>query len=129
MQRWFNRLAEQRALKPERKHARRERDAAHFAAINLDGIGPKQSRNLWQWLGLTRYEVPLDSRVVGWINRNLSIQVDAEKLSDDRYYERVVDYLQDACDRAGVLPCVFDAAAFDNTNTLAECRCDGEKSS
>lgn len=28
------------------------------------GIGPKQSRNFIQWVGLSRYEVPLDSRVL-----------------------------------------------------------------
>jgi len=118
MERWFQRLAEQRSLAPKREHSRRERDAARLAAINLEGIGPKQSRNLWQWLGLTRYEIPLDSRVVGWINRNLSTQVDESKLWDDKYYELILDYVQDVCAKAGVLPCIFDAAAFDNENVL-----------
>jgi hypothetical protein len=122
MERWFQRLAEQRSLAPKRDHCRRERDAAQFAAINLEGVGPKQSRNLWQWLGLTRYEIPLDSRVVGWINRNLSTQVDESKLWDDKYYELILDYVQDVCAKAGVLPCIFDAAAFDNENVLnGEC--------
>lgn len=118
MERWFQRLAEQRSVAPKREHSRRERDATHFAAINLEGIGPKQSRNLWQWLGLTRYEIPLDSRVVGWINRNLSIHVEESKLSDDEYYELILDYVQDVCAKAGVLPCILDAAAFDNENAL-----------
>ncbi len=118
MERWFQRLVEQRSLAPKRDHSRRERDAAHFAAINLEGVGPKQSRNLWQWLGLTRYEIPLDSRVVGWINRNLSISVDETKLGDDKYYESILDYVQDVCAKADVLPCIFDAAAFDNENAL-----------
>ena len=122
MQRWFQRLAGQRALIPQRAHSRLEREAAHFAAINLEGIGPKQSRNLWQWLGLTRYEIPIDSRVADWINANLSIQVNTEKLGDNRYYEGILDYLQDICDKAGVFPCVFDAAAFDNDNTMSACR-------
>jgi len=118
MERWFQRLAEQRSLVPKCEHSRRERDAAHFAAINLEGIGPKQSRNLWQWLGLTRYEIPLDSRVVDWINGNLSIHIDDSNLGDDKYYELVLDYVQDICAKAGVLPCIFDAAAFDNENAL-----------
>ena len=87
----------------------------------MKGFGPKQSRNLWQWLGLTRYETPLDSRVVKWINRNLSIQVDKDNLIDDAYYDAVMDYIQDVCGRAGVLPCLWDAAAFDNNNTNSEC--------
>ena len=29
----------------------------------LAGFGPKQARNLLQGLGLTRYEIPIDSRI------------------------------------------------------------------
>lgn len=122
MERWFQRLAAQRALSPQRTHARLEREAAHFAAINLEGIGPKQSRNLWQWLGMTRYEIPIDSRVADWINNNLSIEVNTEKLSDERYYVSILGYLQDICEMAGVFPCIFDASAFDNDNTMSVCR-------
>jgi hypothetical protein len=117
VQRWFERLAEQRAVAPQFGHCKLEREAARYAAVNLEGFGPKQSRNLWQWLGLTRYETPLDSRVAKWINRNLSIHVDTALLGDDHYYDAVMNYLQDVCARAGVLPCLFDAAAFDNSNT------------
>lgn len=49
----------------------------------------------------------------------MSIQVDSDKLVYDRYYENLLDYLQDVCEKAGVLPCVFDAAAFDNDNAMA----------
>ena len=34
----------------------------------LAGFGPKQARNLWQCLGVTLYEIPLDSRICGWLN-------------------------------------------------------------
>jgi hypothetical protein len=112
----FGRLASQRgrAAHPYDKTA--EREACRFAAAELEGIGPKQSRNLWQWLGLTRYEIPVDSRIAKWIKANLSAQVEPEKLGDDAYYEAVLDYINDVCQRAGVLPCVFDAAGFDYTN-------------
>jgi hypothetical protein len=76
---YFQRLATQRACQPQVNHAAQEREAAHFAANQFEGIGPKQSRNLWQWLGLTRFEIPLDSRIVGWMNRNLSVEVDSPK--------------------------------------------------
>ncbi len=32
------------------------------------GFGPKQSRNVLQSLGLTRYEIPIDSRLTEWLN-------------------------------------------------------------
>jgi N-glycosylase/DNA lyase len=117
VQRWFERLAEQRARVPQMTHSKLERAAARYAAINLEGIGPKQSRNLWQWLGLTRYETPLDSRVVKWLNSNLSVKVEYLRLADDGYYEGVMDYVQEVCRAADVLPCIWDAAAFDNEDT------------
>jgi hypothetical protein len=104
MERWFQRLAWQRALIPQHAHARLEREAAHFAAINLEGIGPKQSRNLWQWLGLARYEIPLDSRVAAWINANLSVQVNTEKLGDNAYYEGILDYCKIFATRQACTP-------------------------
>jgi hypothetical protein len=117
VRRWFRRLAKQRGNKPKVRHIALERRAARYVASQLYGFGPKQSRNLWQWLRLTRYETPLDSRVVDWINENLSVRVNKSELGDDRYYEMVMDYLQEICYRAGVLPCVLDAAAFDNDNS------------
>lgn len=108
----FQKLLEQRKRVPVPSDKAVERAASRWAADTFAGIGPKQSRNLWQWLGLTRYETPLDSRVVGWINDNLSVEVSATQLPDRRYYEAALDYLQAICDAAGVLPCLFDAAAF-----------------
>src|SRR3712207_8726784 len=35
---------------------------------SLKGFGPKQSRNLLQGLGLTRYEIPIDIRITRWFN-------------------------------------------------------------
>ena len=81
---------------------------------NLKGFGPKQSRNLWQDLGLTRYEIPLDSRVTDWVNVNeiLPFKLTAGALADRAYYEFVMDAFQTLCRAAGVLPCVLDAAVF-----------------
>ena len=45
-----------------------ERDAARFVDEKFKGFGPKQSRNLLQGLGLSRYEVPIDSRITKWLN-------------------------------------------------------------
>ena len=81
-----------------------------MADAAFDGLGPKQSRNLWQWLGLTRYETPLDSRVTDWINNNLSVRVDKSKLLRSKHYEAVLDYIQALCEKAKVLPCIFDGS-------------------
>jgi hypothetical protein len=113
----FNDLLQCRRSKPNFVHAISERAAANLIDEKLKGFGPKQSRNLWQELGLFRYEIPLDSRVAKWMNQNLSRKVESTKLVDLNYYESALDYLQTVCNAAGVLPCLFDAAAFDYENS------------
>lgn len=109
----FRDLAVQRTRAPEEDDARIERYAANFAADSIDGLGPKQSRNLWQWLGLTRYEIPIDSRVTDWMNANTTrSRIDSTLLSNRKYYVKALDDIQELCRRSGVLPCIFDAAAF-----------------
>lgn len=79
----------------------------------LAGFGPKQTRNLWQCLGATRYEIPLDIRVCRWLNALPStFRVDSKKLSSVAYYEDSMTHIQLVCEAAGVLPCEFDAAVF-----------------
>jgi hypothetical protein len=109
---WFDRLRALRATAPDPSHAVVEREAARWADDAFAGLGPKQARNLWQSLGLTRYEMLLDSRVVDWLKKNLGLQLDSARLSDADYYETVLDHVQQLCERGGVLPCVLDAAAF-----------------
>jgi hypothetical protein len=98
---------------PAQSHKVLERKVARRLADHLDGIGPKQSRNLLQWLGLTRYEIPLDSRVTGWLGDNLGWNISFDSLNDNVGYEFWLDRLQSVCDGAGILPTVFDAAAFE----------------
>lgn len=90
-----------------------ERSAAHWVDEALRGFGPKQARNLLQWLGVTKYEIPIDSRVTKWLNRELlSFRLSAVLLSDSSYYDMVSDGVFALCETAGVLPCIFDAAVF-----------------
>ena len=104
-----------------------ERIAARAIQDTLKGMGPKQARNFLQWLGLTRQEIPLDSRVARWLRKaEFPIPVSASALGDTAYYEFVLDHVQLLCEAAGILPCVFDAMVFaagdkkewDGTGTL-----------
>jgi len=64
-----------------------ERKAARYFAATYKGLGPKQSRNLLQFIGLTRYEIPLDSRVAKWLNNfGYPLQISPRSLSDPDYY-------------------------------------------
>jgi hypothetical protein len=64
----FQELLLCRSREPQPGDFAEERQAALFVQADSDGFGPKQSRNFWQWLGLTRFEIPLDSRVTAWLN-------------------------------------------------------------
>lgn len=79
----------------------------------MSGFGPKQSRNLLQWLGLTRHEIPIDSRVMSWLNDNgFPLPMSSRLLLYNDYYEFVENGIHELCRLCNVFPCVFDAAVF-----------------
>jgi hypothetical protein len=106
-------LGECRARNPREADIGVERRAALVVHDNLKGFGPKQSRNLWQGLGLTRYEIPADSRVSKWLREyGFPLEVSANSLGDLAVYLLIMDGFQALCRKVGVLPCVLDAAIF-----------------
>jgi hypothetical protein len=110
----FQELLLCRSREPQPGDFAEERQAALFVQADSDGFGPKQSRNFWQWLGLTRFESPLDSRVTAWLNSKhiFPFVLSAQALADENYYAFVMDGVHNLCAAAGILPCVFDAAVF-----------------
>jgi hypothetical protein len=91
----------------------RERSVADFVDDQLSGFGPKQARNLLQGLGLTRYEIPIDSRASKWLlSFGFPVPTPAEALGDQHYYHFVSDGVQNLCAECGVYPCMLDAAMF-----------------
>lgn len=77
------------------------------------GFGPKQSRNLLQGLGLTKYEIPIDSRITKWFNEfGFPVKLSASALSDLNYYKFVSKGLRELCDACNIYPCLLDAAIF-----------------
>jgi thermostable 8-oxoguanine DNA glycosylase len=84
------------------------------------GLGQKQSRNFIQWLGLSRYEIPLDSRVLKKMKEfGVSFVPQGLALSDKAVYLFIEDGLQQISRQLGVFPCELDAcifASFDTSN-------------
>lgn len=106
-------LAENRRQSPQLDDKYIEREAAKIASDKLKGFGPKQSRNIWQSLGHTRFEIPIDSRITKWFNKNgFPVRLSAGALSDENYYDFVMDGIQEACKASEVYPCILDAAIF-----------------
>lgn len=98
---------------PNVEHIQIERNSAHFIQDNFFGFGPKQSRNFWQTLGLFRFEIPIDSRITKWLNKNgFPVELSASSLSNINYYEFIMTGIQEICLKCDVLPCIFDAAVF-----------------
>jgi hypothetical protein len=90
-----------------------ERDAARFIDEHYRGFGPKQSRNLLQGLGLSRFEIPIDSRITKWLNDfGFPVKLTANALSDRDYFEFVSDGVQRLSEACDIAPCVLDAAIF-----------------
>lgn len=90
-----------------------ERQAVDLIIDNMAGFGPKQSRNLLQSLGLTQYEIPIDSRITKWLVAiGFPVHPSAASLADRHYYSFVMQGFQALCAACNVLPCVMDAAIF-----------------
>ena len=90
-----------------------ERKIADKIDDDFKGFGPKQSRNFLQALGLTRYEIPIDSRIINWLNKfGFPVTLTSEPLGDKGYYHFVLDGIQELCKKAAIYPCILDAAIF-----------------
>lgn len=90
-----------------------ERTIADNLANIFDGFGPKQSRNFLQALGLTKYEIPIDSRITNWLNDfGFPVTLKSLPLGDKGYYHFVSDGIQELCEKAKIYPCILDAAIF-----------------
>lgn len=90
-----------------------ERATADRISDSFLGLGPKQSRNFLQSLGITRYEIPIDSRITKWLNSfGFPVSLNTTSLSDKGYYHFVNDGFIELCDQAGTYPCLLDAAIF-----------------
>jgi hypothetical protein len=62
---------------------------------------------------LSRYEVPIDSRITKWLNEfGFPIRLTANALADRNYFEFVSDGFQRLAGACGIAPCVLDAAIF-----------------
>lgn len=104
---------------------KKERTVVHYLQSGaFPGLGPKQSRNFIQWLGLSRYEIPLDSRVLKHLRKfGCSYVPKGAALSDENVYIFMQDGLQQVAKLLGIFPCLLDAcifSSFDNEPYIEE---------
>ncbi len=93
-----------------------EIDVATYLCSDLyKGIGLKQSRNFLQWLGLTEYEIPIDSRELKMLKKcKFNFVPGASALQDEVTYLFLEKGIQVACEQLNIKPCVLDACFFAN---------------
>jgi thermostable 8-oxoguanine DNA glycosylase len=88
-----------------------ERELADSIDQVFKGFGSKQARNFLQSLGLTKYEIPIDSQMISWLKEfDFPILVSATALQDKAFYHFVSDGIQLLCRKANIYPCILDAA-------------------
>jgi thermostable 8-oxoguanine DNA glycosylase len=96
----------------------KEQKVAEYLQLGkYPGLGPKQSRNFIQWIGLSRYEIPLDSRVLKKLKElGCSFVPRAVALSDETVYRFVQSGLQQIAYELDIYPCVLDACIFSSVD-------------
>lgn len=93
----------------ESKKAERE-IADHINAV-FNGFGPYEARVFLQTLGLTKFEIPIDSFVTDWLKGfNFPLEISSTALQERNFYHLVSDGIQLLCQRANIYPCVLEAA-------------------
>ena len=92
----------------------KERKVAEYLTDVFHQIGPKQSRNIIQMLGLSRYVVPLDSRMDKTINEYGGIVLPEKQkpYSREDSYRVIEDQINDLCCELDIYPCLFDSCVF-----------------
>ncbi len=102
----------------------KERVASSVIIKNLKGFGPKQARNLLQMMGLTKYEIPIDSRIMKWMKEfGFPLELSAKGMADEEYFNFILDGFKEMCEAANIYPCLMDAAiftSFDGKDAYAE---------
>lgn len=92
-----------------------EREIADFIDTRFKGFGAIESRVFLQYLGLTKYEIPIDTVVSDWLNDfGFPVKLSVTALQDRNYYHFISDGIQLLCKKANVYPCVLEAAIHSN---------------
>lgn len=110
---WDVLLRHLHALESNTTRSKEQSVAQYLQCKKYPGLGPKQARNFIQAVGLSRYEVPLDSRVLKKLEElGCSFIPHATALSDETVYRFVQGGLQKIAAELKVYPCILDACIF-----------------
>jgi thermostable 8-oxoguanine DNA glycosylase len=88
-----------------------ERKLADIVDRSFKGFGSKEARNFLLALGVTKYEIPIDYKLIKWLNNfDFPIKFSNIALQDILFYHFVSDGIQKLCEISEIYPCVLYAS-------------------
>lgn len=111
---WDNLLKQLNTL-VQNTSSKKERSVVSYllSEKKFPGLGQKQARNFIQWLGLSRYEIPLDSRILKKMKEfGATFVPSGSALTDESVYLFVQSGLQQIAKSLDIYPCELDACIF-----------------
>jgi hypothetical protein len=85
-----------------------ERKLADKVDRSFKGFGSKEARSFLLALGVTKYEIPIDYKLLKWLNIfDFPIKFSKIALQDILFYHFVSDGIQKLCEISEIYPCVL----------------------
>ena len=85
-----------------------ERKLADMVDRSFKGFGSKEARSFLLALGVTKYEIPIDYKLIKWLeNFGFPIKFSKTALQDILFYHFVSDGIQKLCEISEISPCVL----------------------
>jgi thermostable 8-oxoguanine DNA glycosylase len=96
-----------------------ERELADKVDQGFKGFGSKEARSFLLMLGVTRYEIPIDYRLIDWLgNFGFPVRFTKTALQDKLFYHFVSDGIQLLCEKAGIFPCVLYTSVLSGSGNV-----------
>lgn len=98
-----------------------ERNFADRVDKSFKGFGSKEARSFLLALGVTKYEIPIDNKLIKWL-KNLDFPVRFSKiaLQDIYFYHFISDGIQKLCEISEIYPCVLYASILSDSEVLRQ---------
>ncbi|MFN8210166.1 MAG: hypothetical protein U0T33_04280 [Bacteroidales bacterium] len=88
-----------------------ERKLADLVDRSFKGFGSKEARCFLFNLGVTKYEIPIDSKIINWLEKSgFPLKFTNAALQDILFYHFISDGIQKLCEVSEVYPCVLYTA-------------------
>jgi thermostable 8-oxoguanine DNA glycosylase len=96
-----------------------ERKLADRVDKSFKGFGSKEARSFLLALGVTKYEIPIDYKLLKWLkNFDFPIKFSKIALQDILFYHFVSDGIQKLCEISEIYPCVLYASIISSSEIV-----------